>query len=248
MCGVVGEDKDGVILKKTLSSKNVDVSLIIEDNSRQTTVKKRVVSGNNYQMIRLDYENTGDISENIKNRMIENVMNILSRIDAVVISDYAKGVITEKLARTLISESNKRNIPVIVDGKPNHLLFFKDCTLITPNLKEASEMSGIHQDLLKMGKRIMEILNTNIFITRGADGISVFDKKGNHTHIMPKRINKIFDVTGAGDTVIAVSTLALVSGFNLIDSARLANYAAGLVVQKPGTSVISLEELKNVQD
>jgi D-sedoheptulose 7-phosphate isomerase len=125
-------------------------------------------------------------------------------------------------------------------------MHYKGCSLITPNLRESIEMTGIEQDIIKMGKKLVRMLDCNVFITRGPEGISVFDKKGHHTHVPPVKITKLYDVTGAGDTVVAMSALGMASRLNLVEIATMANNAAGLVVQKPGTSVVTQEELKNV--
>jgi len=246
MASVIGRDKDGKTLMGLLKDKNIDTSLVMEDKSRITTVKKRVISGNNYQVIRLDYEKTTQIDDELGKGLYKRIQNKIKEIDAVIISDYAKGVVTEKLAKSVIQVANKNNKPVIVDGKPSHLSYFKGCSLITPNIKEAIEMTGIDEDIIKMGEKLVNVLNSNVFITRGAEGISVFDKHGKHTHVLPIKITKLFDVTGAGDTVVAVSSLALVSGLDLVETAKLANFGAGLVVQKPGTATVSSEELKGV--
>lgn len=244
LAGVIGKDTEGEMLFRILKNKKI-TPFLVEDPDRPTTVKKRVISGNNYQLLRLDYEKTSEISEHVQKELFIKIKKSINNIDALIISDYNKGVITEKLIKSVIKLAKKHKKPVIVDGKPNHVMYFKDCTLITPNLKEAMEMTGIKQDIVNMGKELVKMLNSNVFITRGPEGISVFNKTGNHTHVLPLKVTKVFDITGAGDTVVAVSTLGLVSGLKLIDSARLANYGAGVVVQKPGTSTITPDELRS---
>lgn len=244
--GVLGKDKDGALLKGMFKTRKIDTSLLIEDSSRPTIIKKRIISGNNYQLLRLDYENTTSVKNDLEAKFLKSLKEKLKDADALVFSDYAKGLINGPLVKEIIEQAKKHKIPVVVDTKPKHISFFKGCTLITPNLKEAIEMSGEDQDIIKMGKILSSTVQCNVFITRGPEGISVFDKKANHMHIPPSNITKVFDVTGAGDTVVSVATLALSCHLELLDAATVANYAAGIVVQKPGTSVVTPEELKNV--
>jgi D-glycero-beta-D-manno-heptose-7-phosphate kinase len=245
LAGICGKDDNKDSLFIILKEKNIDYSLVLEDPSRPTIVKERVVAGNNYQLLRMDYEKTADINEATGEALFRKIKEKISKIDAIIISDYAKGCITEKLSRSLIKLANENKKPIIIDGKPKHLAFFKDCTLITPNLKEAIEMTSGLEDVTEMGKFLVDTVNCNVFIKRGGEGISVFDKNNKHTHVPSMNITKIFDVTGAGDTVIAVAALGLISGLDFVDSAVLANAAAGIVVQKPGTSVVSPDELRS---
>lgn len=244
VAGVVGKDEQGAVLKKLLESKRMDTSMIFEDSSRPTTVKKRIISGNNYQLLRVDYETTTEISRQLQDKLLQGIKAKIGKVDSVVLSDYSKGVMTEYVATEIIRMARDNNQPTIVDTKPEHAPFFRGCTLVTPNLKEAIGISGISQDVIGIGKRIVDQLQCNVYITRGADGISVFDRKGNHTHVPPVKVTKLFDVTGAGDTVVAVSALCICSGVNLVETAKIANHAAGLVVQKPGTATVSPEELR----
>jgi phosphoheptose isomerase len=243
LCGVVGDDKDGKLFEQLLKEKKI-TSLILTDNERMTTVKKRIIAGNNYQLIRIDYEKTNDLCDEMQKKLFEEIRKNVKQCDSILISDYAKGVVCEKLARSIIKLAKENNKPVLVDAKPDKMMAFKDCYLITPNLKEAQEMTG-SKDIVEMGKKITKMLGCNVFITRGPEGISVFDRQGRHSHIPPVSITKLFDVTGAGDTVIATAALGIVSGLDLIETAKLSNYAAGLVVQKPGTSIITPDELKS---
>lgn len=246
VAGVVGKDEYAGIVKNLLKEKNIK-SILIEDSSRPTTVKKRVISKGFFQMLRIDYEKTSFISDDTAQKLFNEIKKNIKNIDAIIISDYAKGVITEKLAKSIIKMAKENKILVSVDSKSKTPLIFKGCDLIVPNIHEAIMMSGIEEDISEMGNKICKMLKSNVYITRGSEGISVFDKTGHHTHIPPIKSKKVVDVTGAGDTVIASCTLALCSGLGLIESARLANIAGHLVVQKPGTATISPEELKSAK-
>lgn len=241
--GVVGNDSDGAVLRNILKKQKIK-DLTVLDDTRPTIIKKRIISGNNQQMIRLDYEKPANLSPALEKKVFDKIKKN-SDVEAVILSDYRKGFFSEKLTKSILNLFNKKKVPVIVDGKPENVTFYKNCTVITPNLKEAIGMSGESQDILKMGSILTKKLNCNVFITRGAEGISVFNKKNKHSHVPPIKITKIFDVTGAGDTVVAATALCMAAGIGLVESAKIANYAAGIVIQKPGTSVVSVDELEN---
>ena len=244
--GVVGNDEYAVVMKELLQKKKIK-SILIKDSSRPTTVKKRIISKGFFQMMRIDHEKKCPISEKIAVNVFKEVKKIIKNIDAIIISDYAKGVMTEKLTKSLIKIAKENKVLVTVDSKSKTPKMFKGCDLIVPNINEAIMMSEIEEDIFEMGKKISSMLKSNVYITRGSEGISVFDKSGTHTHIPPVQAKKVVDVTGAGDTVIASATLALCSNLGLIESARLANFAGHLVVQKPGTATISPNELKGAK-
>ena len=245
LASVVGLDKDGILMKKLLKENNI-IPILVEDKERPTTIKQRIISGNNHQLLRLDYERTNFVSDTLLKKLFLEIKNKIKIIDSILLSDYSKGLFSEKFTKSLIKLAKDNKIPIIVDGKPTNFEIFKGCTLITPNLKEASEMTNISEDIILMGNALVKKLDCNVFITRGGEGISIFDKKGKHTHIPPSKIERVFDVTGAGDTVLAIVGLCLASNSSLIDAAKLANYGAGLVIQTPGTSIITPFELENI--
>lgn len=246
LAGVAGNDKNQEILRECLKKTNINAEGIISDETRPTTVKKRIVSGKN-QLLRIDYEEKHFISEQIQNKIKEFLKIKIKLVDAVVISDYDKGLMTPELMQYTIRLANENNKPTVLDGKSKHFDSFRDATLITPNLKEAKEMSGIEYDIEKIGKKLVEKLNANIFLTRGEDGISVFEKNGRITHVPTKKV-PVYDVTGAGDTVVAIAALGLASKMNLHEIAEIANIAGRIVVQKPGTATVTLDELKQTID
>lgn len=243
LIGVIGEDNNADILKKCLEESKINSEGIFIDKTKSTIVKKRIVSGKN-QLLRIDYEKKGFIAEEIQNKIKEFVCLKINTIDVMILSDYDKGLLTPELMKYLIKLSNDNNKPIVLDGKSQNFDSFKNVTLVTPNLIEAKKMSGEQDDIEKIGKILVEKLNANIFLTRGEDGISLFEKNGKITHIPTKKV-PVYDVTGAGDTVVAVSALGLASGLNLVDIAEIANLAGRIVVQKSGTATVTLSELTN---
>lgn len=248
LIGIVGEDSAKEILFKELTKSKIDSTNIILDKRRPTTQKIRVL-GQSQQLLRIDYEEK-EIADNLSDTLLNNIKN-LGAIDVIIISDYAKGIINEKFMTKLKDYSSKENIPIIVDPKPRHKRFYKGVFMITPNLKESSEMVGFHieseEEVEKAGKILMEELDTNVLITRGKDGISLFEKDKEPLHI-PTQAKEVFDVSGAGDTVISTLSLAVCSGASLTQAADLANHAAGIKVGKLGTSPVYSNELIEVFD
>jgi D-beta-D-heptose 7-phosphate kinase/D-beta-D-heptose 1-phosphate adenosyltransferase len=248
VCSVVGQDRSGKALVDELEKRGIKTEAIVEDGNRPTIQKIRVMGGRQ-QLLRMDKENSDYVDSEIEEKIIDKIKTLLSSVDAVVISDYAKGVITEKLMENVRKYCIETKKPVIVDGKPVHKLWFKDLTIITPNTNEAIEMSGIvikkDDDVVSVGKRLMEELNTNVLITRGEKGMTLFDKEGKISDI-PTKAREVYDVSGAGDTVVGVLSLGLASGMDLNSASQIANYAAGIVVGKLGTATVSIEELEQM--
>ncbi len=244
--GVVGNDESKDILKNELIARKIDPIFITDD--RPTTEKVRVLC-HGQQLLRLDFEKRAPISEKSHKKIMKYVQEVLPSIDCIVLSDYAKGLITRELVEELRLLLNGNGKKLIIDPKPRNMKYYQNVDLVTPNHKEASEFAGIEeekeQDLLKIGKKMLKTLSANILITRGEKGMSLFEKNGNITHI-PTSARQVFDVTGAGDTVIAVVALALATGVSYADAAAIANYAAGIVVGKVGTATVSTEELIEV--
>lgn len=246
LIGIIGKDENGKILLNCLKKSKIHSEGIIQDETRSTITKKRVVSGKN-QLLRIDYEEKQIISDEIQNKIKDFLQSKIDYLDVIVVSDYDKGIITKDVMSFLIKIANEKNVSTILDGKPNNLEYFTGVTLITPNLKEAEEMSGEKQDIEKIGKILIEKLNSDVFLTRGSDGISVFEKNGKITHVPTKKV-PVYDVTGAGDTVVAISALGLAGKIPLIEIAELANIAARIVVQKPGTATVTISEIENAAD
>lgn len=242
LSGVIGKDGNTELVLDCLKKANISSEGIIQDETRPTTIKKRIVSGKN-QLLRIDYEEKNPISTKIQEKIKKFIKNKIDIVDAIVVSDYNKGLITKELMNSLLELANEKNKPTILDGKPENLECFKRVTLITPNLIEAKQMSQIKDDIEKIGKVLVDKIEANVFLTRGADGITVFEKNGKITHVPTKKV-PVYDVTGAGDTVVAISALGLASGMNLLETAELANIAGRIVVQKSGTATVTIDELK----
>ena len=244
--GVAGNDSAHRILKGRLENLGIDTRGIFVDESRPTTQKVRIL-GRHQQLLRVDYEKTESVSKKIQQEIIGYLKSNIRNIDAIVISDYKKGVVCKDFISKVLDICRENHKIIIVDPKPSNSKFFTKVSLIAPNHNEASEMTGIEEksekDLIRIGKKLVKDINSNVLITRGEKGMSLFEKKGAITHI-PTKAKEVYDVTGAGDTVCATITLALACGCSLKKASILANHAAGVVVGKLGTSTVSLEELK----
>lgn len=243
--GVTGDDLSKESLKSEMLSRKIDPILISEN---RPTIKKVRVIGQSQQLLRLDYEKKHPIKQATHVKILSYLKELLPELDCVVVSDYAKGMITQGLMDDLKTVTKNGGVKLIVDPKPRSMRFYESVDLITPNHKEASEFAGIEdetdEDLIKIGGILLDKLQANILITRGEKGMSLFEKTGKITHI-PTRAKQVFDVTGAGDTVIAAVALSLASGAKLAEAAVVANYAAGVVVGKVGTASLTIDELNN---
>lgn len=242
--GIRGEDIAGEALQGILEQKGVDCSGMFTEN-RPTTVKTRVIA-HNQQVVRFDREDSKYVDGRILKGILSSIRTVFDCYDAVIVSDYRKGMVTEGLIRGILQETRPAGIFVAVDPKVGHFDFYKGVSLITPNLQEASLGSGIeiHDDasLAKAGRTLMKKFSLgSLLITRGEQGMSLFEKD-RITHI-PTVARKVYDVTGAGDTVISAFTLAHASGAGLKDAAVIANHAAGIVVAEVGTAVATPEQL-----
>jgi rfaE bifunctional protein kinase chain/domain len=242
--GIIGEDMAGEALRSMLDQKGVDCSGLFIEN-RPTTVKTRVIA-HNQQVVRFDREDSKYVDGRILKALLTHISSALKETDAVIISDYRKGIVTHDLVKGLLMKTKKQGLFVAVDPKVGHFNFYKGVSLITPNLCEASLGSGIDirddRSLIRAGKMMLRKLSLDAaLITRGEHGMSLFEKN-KITHI-PTVAQKVYDVTGAGDTVISAFTLARASGASLEDAAIIANHAAGIVVGEVGTAVVSPEEL-----
>jgi len=246
LIGIVGKDNANQILMKELDKRNINCQGIVTDDKKPTIQKIRVL-GQNQQLLRIDYEIKEYVTKETEDKIIDYIKTKISEINAIIISDYIKGIVTKSLFERITDLTNKNNKIIIVDPKPKHKEFYKNVTLITPNHKEACEMLNQeinnNEDLKEIGIQLLKDLNTNILITRGEKGMCLFEKDENITHI-PTAAKEVYDVSGAGDTVIATITLALASGATPKEAAIVANHAAGIVVGKLGTATATIEEIR----
>ena len=246
MIGIAGNDLAKDMLLKELKKKGINTDGIFIDKDKPTTQKVRIL-GRSQQLLRVDYENKEHAHPNIQNSIINFVERTVKGMDVIVISDYAKGVITPEICRKLIETSKSNKKLVIVDPKPENKNLYLNVDLITPNSAEASEMSeieyGFDNAVSETGGKLLKYLNTNVLITRGEKGMSLFEKNGSITNI-PAKAKEVYSLIGAGDTVVAAVALATASNANLREAATLANIAAGIKVGKIGTASVSVDEIK----
>jgi rfaE bifunctional protein kinase chain/domain len=211
-----------------------------------TTVKTRVIA-NHQQVVRADRESTEEISESVTEELLGFVKKNLTGVSAVIISDYGKGVITQTLLSGLIGLCNDKEVFVAVDPKDTHFMNYKQVSLITPNHHEAGFVYGkrIRNEIIlqEVGWGLLNKLQAKaLLITRGEQGMSLFESDKTLTHL-PTRAKKVYDVTGAGDTVISSFTCAIAAQANYREAALISNHAAGLVVAEVGTVQVTKDEL-----
>jgi len=240
LTGVVGNDKEGDWIRKTAA----DNRGIFVSKTRPTTVKTRIIAHHQH-VVRVDMEEKNPISPQLTDKVHRFIQQ--EKFDALIISDYNKGLVTDSLIQKVLSFAQQEKIPVCVDPKVEHFFSFSPVTLITPNHLETERM--VHhacltdQDVEKAGKTILSKISTRyLILKRGEQGLSVFEREKKTLHV-PTLAKEVYDVTGAGDTVIAVSSLALLAGASIQEAALLANIAAGIVVGKLGTATLTSDEL-----
>jgi len=244
LCGVVGDDETGKKFKNIISSQKINAFFLYD--GRRTSIKTRVVASNQ-QVVRYDVEDNKKLSGKYIKEIENFLQSSIKEFNAIIISDYGKGVVTKKLIEMVVKFANENKIPLTVDPKIENFKFYKGVTCITPNTKEASEGSGVNikdsATLIKAAKKIINRLNPEtLLITRGSKGMAFFDRGGNMVKV-PALAKEVFDVTGAGDTVISVFTAAIAAGANYIDAMKLSNLAGSIVVGKMGTATVTPGEL-----
>jgi D-beta-D-heptose 7-phosphate kinase/D-beta-D-heptose 1-phosphate adenosyltransferase len=248
LLGIVGDDQAGRDLVAKVGEAGIRTENVIRDAGRPTTVKTRVIA-HNQQVVRTDLEVRDEIGGEVGRVFSDAVVAGLERCDAVLISDYGKGVITRALLDALIPRARSEGKVISVDPKDTHFMNYRGVSLITPNQYEAGGAVGmrIHDEesLLDVGWKITKELDTDaLLITRGAEGMSLFQKNGTYSHF-PTVARRVYDVTGAGDTVICAFTLALCAGARMDEAAHIANHAAGLVIRDLGTATVTREALSD---
>ncbi|OGJ84526.1 MAG: hypothetical protein A2268_11070 [Candidatus Raymondbacteria bacterium RifOxyA12_full_50_37] len=238
--GVVGNDHAGREFKLLLKKQDIDIRGIAVDRSRPTTVKTRIIA-HNQQMIRIDSEATRELSLTMENILTRMVIKNLAGARGLIISDYAKGVVTRGFIRAIVSYARKKGLFIAVDPKEKHIDAYAGVSIITPNHKEAGNATGIpiidDATLRRAGAKLVKDLSLPAcLITLGENGMALFSEKDPLVKI-PTVAREVFDVTGAGDTVISVFTAAVAGGATLHEAAVIANHAAGIVIREVGTAI-----------
>ncbi|MBW1780731.1 MAG: D-glycero-beta-D-manno-heptose-7-phosphate kinase [Deltaproteobacteria bacterium] len=250
LCGVVGDDTTGKEILSVLARMGLKTEGVVSEPGRPTSIKTRIVA-HNQQVVRFDRESRADVRPESIQKLLDYIGDHLDAIDAIVISDYGKGLISGRLMMGMreLSESHSGGKLIIaVDPKTGNFEYYKGVDVITPNHHEAGVFCGfeiLDRDTLKQaGKKMVDDLECrSVLITQGKHGMTLFERNGEITHI-PTVAKKVFDVTGAGDTVIGTISLGLAAGLDLRSAAILSNFAAGIVVGELGTSAVRAEELK----
>lgn len=246
LLGVVGEDEAAVQLRGVLEARGLSAETLLVDPGRRTTVKTRILA-HSQQVVRTDWESTKDVDGPVEAKGLEAIEAIVARSRAIVLSDYAKGALTPKLIARAIELARAADLPILVDPKLRRYRLYRRVTLLTPNLGEAERFTGIaihdEKELGAAARAIFDEIDCEaVLVTRGEYGMSLFERERDPFHI-PTFAREVFDVTGAGDTVIATAALALAAGADLRAAAELANRAAGIVVGKLGTATVDPGEL-----
>lgn len=246
LVGLVGDDEEKDRLIKELNKKNIGTDGIFVDSKRPTTKKVRIVS-KNQQLLRIDYEKSQNADHDISRKLISFVESKIGCHDILIISDYSKGVITKEVLISIKEICKNNGKKIIADSKPNNLHLYRGVFMITPNHHEACKFALVddkNEDdhIFMAGEKLKDNLNTNVLITRGSRGMTLFEK-GKDPLNMPAKTREVYDITGAGDTVVAALAIAIASGSDLGTASLISNYAAGVVVGKLGTSTLTKEEL-----
>jgi rfaE bifunctional protein kinase chain/domain len=249
LCGVIGDDQTGREIVERLQSLGQTTNGIISENDRRTSLKTRVVA-HNQQVVRFDKESRKEIGPDSVKRILGFIKEMMDSLDAVIVADYGKGVISWKLMNGIRKLLKKTDIVLSVDPKTENFRYYESIDIMTPNHHEAGAFCRTEivneETLVQVGRQIIQELNCHsVLITQGKDGMTLFEEGGDISHI-PTVARQVFDVTGAGDTVISTLCLGLASGMDLKSAAIISNFAAGIVVGEVGTSTVSSEELNKV--
>jgi D-beta-D-heptose 7-phosphate kinase/D-beta-D-heptose 1-phosphate adenosyltransferase len=245
--GVIGRDRAGTVLTGEFEAKRIPVGGLVVEPHRHTTIKTRVVA-HHQQVVRVDREHRQDISRASQAKVIAALEKLVPQCDAVLIEDYNKGLLTQDVIQAALALCMKHDVPVTVDPKLKHFLDYRGVTLFKPNVHETERALGVtiasDRDAERAGESLLAQLGARaVLITAGERGMYLLDSTGGRAHI-PTMAREVYDVSGAGDTVIAVITLALACGASFEEAAIVANHAAGIEVGKFGVAAVSPQELK----
>jgi rfaE bifunctional protein kinase chain/domain len=249
LVGAVGQDRMGEQFLDILRENRMVIDGIVTLAGRPTTVKTRII-GHSQHIVRIDKESCEYISGSDEAKLIEIVSTFLKDVDAIIIQDYNKGVLSGKIIDYTVKISQKYKKLITVDPKFINFFHYKNVTVFKPNIREIENVFALHiknqDDLISIGRQLIEKLKAEcVLITRGSEGMSLFEAKKEPVHVST-RARKVADVSGAGDTVISTLTAALIGGASYQEAATLANYAAGIVCEEVGIVPISLDKLYQV--
>ena len=250
LLSVIGKDEAGVQLKDLLDIAKVSSEHLIEDLDRPTTRKSRLIA-ENHHLARVDFERCQFLSPNVESQLVESTVKLISAVDVVVMEDYAKGVLSQSVTQQIIQLAHKAGKKTLIDPAPKTPVnYYNGADIITPNRNEAFELANLGVDnlreepetLIKVGRQLINLLKCQFLVmTRGKDGMSLFSQE--EVVHLPTYAREVYDVTGAGDTVIAALALGIASGMNAESACVLANFAAGVVVGQVGCVPCSRHEL-----
>jgi rfaE bifunctional protein kinase chain/domain len=247
LVGVMGDDPHAQQMLDTFAERGVATRALVRDPGRPTTFKTRILA-QHQQVVRADWESRAEVDGQALRDVLDALSRELPRCQALVISDYGKGVVTRAVLDHAMQLARERKVPVAVDPKESHIDAYRGVSILTPNQLEAGYVMGRRivdeASLMEVGWGLQQRLDAECaLITRGADGMSLFEKGGRYTHL-PTVAREVFDVTGAGDTVVSVVALALAAGAGYPEACYLANHAAGVVIREVGTASCSPAQLR----
>ena len=244
LAGVVGRDREADELRRALADRGVESRLAV-DGGRPTTTKTRIMA-HNQQLVRADLERRAPVPSEVEDELLPWIEESARTVDALIVSDYAKGLVSARLAARCIGAAREAGKPVVVDPKGVDYARYRGATVVTPNVQEAERAASQEGagDLTEIARGLMSVLEGSaLLVTRGGAGMSLFS--GGATPVdIPAAARNVFDVTGAGDTVVTTLAMALAHGTPLEEAAELATEAAGIAVDKVGTTAVTLEELR----
>jgi D-beta-D-heptose 7-phosphate kinase / D-beta-D-heptose 1-phosphate adenosyltransferase len=251
LVGITGDDREAELLAETLEKGGISAAYLVKCQNRPTTLKTRVVV-NHQQVARIDQETTENLSQLEEDQVWEQISACLQEVDVVLVSDYGKGFLSETLLTRLIMSEPRRDLPILIDPKGKDYRKYRGAAVLTPNRKEALEAVGFEgnedQVVIEAGCKLLSELNLRaVLVTRGEEGMTLFEKGKEPLHL-EALARHVFDVTGAGDTVIATLGVVVGAGLELTEAAEIANVAAGFVVEEIGTTAIKKSKLESLSE
>jgi D-beta-D-heptose 7-phosphate kinase/D-beta-D-heptose 1-phosphate adenosyltransferase len=249
LCGVIGDDPTGHDIVKKVKNLGLVTEGILMESERATSIKTRIVA-NNQQVVRFDRESVREIDSQSVSQLLDFIRDTRADLNAIIVADYGKGVVSADLMKGLRNLVWDSDVVLAVDPKTGNFEHYRGIDVITPNHHEAGAYCGMRivdeDTLIRAGRRMIEELDCrSVLITQGKDGMTLFENDGDIHHI-PTVAREVYDVTGAGDTVISTLSLGLAAGMDLKSAAIISNFAAGIVVGEVGTSTVKTEQLKGV--